>query len=142
MDGMSIESLRSNRDTFRIRWVMVIYVAGAAPSPSDSQLQQDGGQFKHNLGWSRIQQDWANTDYYAYLWGQWTFVNPEAVNINVFTTPGIDYANHSNLVEEAIDMVETDRADSIYICTTPDYNMYVPNTTSFETDFIYPHEAV
>jgi hypothetical protein len=76
------------------------------------------------------------------LWGQFTFSNPEAVDINVFTTPGVDYMNNSNLVEEAIDMVERDRADSVYICTTPDYNMFVPSTTSFDSDFIYPEEAV
>jgi phage tail sheath protein FI len=85
---------------------------------------------------------WANTDYYAYLWGQYTFNNPEAVNINVFTTPGIDYVNNSNLVESAIDMIEQDRADSIYICTTPDYQMFTPSLGSFDTDFIYPEEAV
>ena len=39
-------------------------------------------------------------------------------------------------------MVETDRADSIYICTTPDYNMFVNNTSNFDTDFIYPEEVV
>jgi phage tail sheath protein FI len=87
-------------------------------------------------------QRWANTDYYAYLWGQSTFANPEAVNINLFVTPGIDYVNNSNLVESAIDMIETDRADSVYICTTPDYNMFVNNTRSFTTDFIYPEESV
>ena len=86
-------------------------------------------------------QDWANTDYYAYLLGQRTFVNPEAVNINVFTTPGIDYVNHSDLVESAIDMVENDRADSIYICTTPDYQMFTP-TLGDSADLIYPQEAV
>jgi hypothetical protein len=86
-------------------------------------------------------QDWANTDYYAYLLGQKTFANPEAVNINVFVTPGIDYVNNSNLVEDSIDMIENDRADSIYICTTPDYNMFVP-TTGDQLDFIYPQEAV
>jgi len=86
-------------------------------------------------------QDWANTDYYAYLLGQRSFANPEAVNINVFVTPGIDYVNHSNLVEDAIDMVENDRADSVYICTTPDYNMFVPSTGD-QLDFIYPQEAV
>ena len=86
-------------------------------------------------------QDYANTDYYAYLLGQQTFANPEAVNINVFTTPGIDYVNNSNLVEAAIEMVEFDRADSIYITTTPDYNMLVP-TTGEQTDIIYPQEAV
>ena len=38
-------------------------------------------------------------------------------------------------------MIETDRADSIYICTTPDYNMFVNTTSNFTGDFIYPQEA-
>ena len=114
------------------------YLKGAATSirfPSATGW----GAFKTITGPDR--QDWGNTDYYAYLWGQWTFVNPESVNINVFTTPGVDYVNNSNLVEEAIDMIETDRADSIYICTTPDYNMFVNTTSNFTGDFIYPQEA-
>ena len=61
-----------------------------------------------------------NSDYYAYLEGIWTFNNPEAVNINVFATPGIDTFDNTNLVEEAIEMIEQDRADSLYIVTTPD----------------------
>jgi phage tail sheath protein FI len=69
-----------------------------------------------------------------------TFANPEAVNINVFATPGIDYVNNSNLVEDSISMVTFDRADSIYICTTPDTAMFVPVTNI--ADFIYPTEAV
>ena len=73
--------------------------------------------------------------------GVLTFDNPEAVNINVLVTPGIDYVNNSNLVESTIDMVENDRADSIYICTTPDYNMFVPSASALQ-DFIYPQEAV
>jgi len=97
------------------------------------------GAFKTIVGPDK--QDWGNTDYYAYLWGQSTFVNPEAVNINVFTTPGVDYVNNSNLVEEAIDLIETDRADSIYICTTPDYNMFVNTTSDFTGNFIYPQES-
>ena len=58
-------------------------------------------RFPNATGWGAFKtitgpdkQDWGNTDYYAYLWGQSTFVNPEAVNINVFATPGIDYLNH------------------------------------------------
>ena len=86
-------------------------------------------------------QGFGNTDYYAYLLGQQTFSNPEAVNINVFVTPGIDYINHSDLVGSAIDMIENDRADSLYVCTTPDYNMFVPTTTNMQ-DLIYPQEAV
>ncbi len=69
-----------------------------------------------------------------------TFENPEATNINVFATPGIDFVNNSNLVEEAIDMVEFDRADSIYILTTPDSNLFTPTYTIDE--LFYPQDVV
>jgi hypothetical protein len=85
--------------------------------------------------------EYGNTDYYAYLLGQRTFANPEAVNINVFTTPGIDLQNNSDLVERAIDMIENERADSLYIATLPDYNMFVASTTEGD-NLIYPQEAV
>jgi hypothetical protein len=78
--------------------------------------------------------EFSNTDYYAYYLGIATFQNPEAVNINVFATPGIDYINNSNLVEEAVDMVTFQRADAIYIVTTPDSNLYLPT----QTDNIVP----
>lgn len=138
-DGWDIyREFRSNQDSFRLGGTG--YLAGAAPSVS-FPTATGWGQFKQiTVGEDSV--NWANTDYYAYLLGQKSFENPEAVNINIFATPGIDYVNHSNLVEDAIDMIETDRADSIYICTTPDYNMFVPNTSAFETDFIYPDEAV
>jgi len=58
------------------------------------------------------------SDYYAYLDGLDTFRNPESVNINVFATPGLDYTDNLDLVNEAIDLIEEDRADSLYICTT------------------------
>lgn len=61
-----------------------------------------------------------NSDYYAYLKGIWTFKNPEQIDINVLATPGIDTFTNTNLVESTIEMVERDRADSIYIVTTPD----------------------
>ena len=83
--------------------------------------------------------EFANTDYYAYLLGIATFNNPEAVNINVFATPGIDYVNNSNLVEEAIDMVTYQRADSVYIVTTPDCNVYLPTNVD---NVILPTQAV
>jgi len=86
-------------------------------------------------------QDFANTDYYAYLLGILSFNNPESTNINVFATPGIDYVNNSNLVELAIGMVENERADSVYIATTPDYNMYTADAGS-QYEIIYPQESV
>lgn len=61
-----------------------------------------------------------NSDYYAYLEAIWTFKNPEATNINIIATPGVDCLNHTNLVEETIEMVENDRADALYVMTTPD----------------------
>jgi hypothetical protein len=85
--------------------------------------------------------DYANTDYYAYLLGMQSMANPEAININVFVTPGIDYVNNLLLVNQAIGIVEIDRADSIYITTTPDYNMFAANTNDPE-DLILAQDAV
>lgn len=62
-----------------------------------------------------------SSDYYAFFEGIRTFANPEAVNINVFATPGIDLWDNTNLVEETIEMIEQERADSLYIVTTPDF---------------------
>ena len=60
------------------------------------------------------------SDYYAYLYGIRQFANPKSIDINVFATPGIDYVNNKSLVEEAIEMIDTERADSVYVITTPD----------------------
>jgi hypothetical protein len=60
-----------------------------------------------------------NSDYYSYLQGIQTFANPEAVDINIFATPGINFYDHSSLVNQAIDMVENERADSLYIMNSP-----------------------
>jgi hypothetical protein len=60
-----------------------------------------------------------NSDYYAYLLGIETFSNPEAVDINVFATPGINFYDHSSLTTQAIDMVENERADSLYVIGSP-----------------------
>jgi phage tail sheath protein FI len=39
-------------------------------------------------------------------------------------------------------MIETDRADSVYIATCPDYDLFSPDTSDFKTQFIYPEEIV
>lgn len=61
-----------------------------------------------------------NSDWYAYLSAARQFANPKTVDINVLATPGIDYVNNKMLVDEIIEMVETERADSVYVVTTPD----------------------
>ena len=137
-DGWDVyREYRSNNDSFTLGNTGYLINAQYSPSYPDAT---GWGAFKQITG--PDQQEWANSDFYAYLWGQQTFANPEAVDINVFVTPGIDFINNSNLVENAIDVVEQDRADSIYIMTAPDYNMFVPNTNNFDGDFIYPQEIV
>jgi len=85
---------------------------GIAGGPDGSKVFANRAQTNGDNG--------LNSDYYAYLEAIRTFNNPEAVNINVFSTPGIDTFNNSSLVEETIEIMEQDRADSFYIVTTPD----------------------
>jgi hypothetical protein len=61
-----------------------------------------------------------NSDYYAYLSAIREFANPKTIDINVLATPGIDYVNNNLLVNEVVEMVEDERADSVYVITTPD----------------------
>jgi hypothetical protein len=137
-DGWDIyREYRTNQDRFKLG--RNGYLNGACPSIKYPTATGWGAFKQITVGDNT--QDYANTDYYAYLLGQRTFSNPEAVNINLFVTPGIDYVNHSDLVESGIDMIENDRADSLYVCTTPDYNMFVPSTQG-NLDLIYPQEAV
>lgn len=70
----------------------------------------NGGVFSSSVG---------NSDYYSFLEGIQTFSNPEAVDINVFATPGLNFFEHSSLTTQAIDMIENDRADSLYIISPP-----------------------
>ena len=67
-----------------------------------------------------------SSDYYAYLYGIQQYQNPESININVLATPGIDFSNNELLVKQAIEIVEDDRSDSLYIIDAP----FVGDTTS------------
>jgi hypothetical protein len=137
-DGWDIyREYRTNEDRFKLG--ASGYLAGAAPSTRYPTATGDG-LFKR-IAVQNNTQDFANTDYYAYLLGILTFSNPEATNINVFATSSMDYVNNSNLAEAAIDMIQYQRADSVYIATTPDYSMYTPDGTS-QFNIIYPQEAV
>ena len=55
-----------------------------------------------------------------------TFNNPEEISINLFSTPGINWLDNSLLVKEVIDMIEKERADSLYVIDSPDIN--IPQT--------------
>jgi hypothetical protein len=137
-DGWDIyRESRTNEDRFQIG--RAGYLNGACPSTRYPNAKGWGAFKEISLGDGT--QNFANTDYYAYLLGQQTFANPEATNINVFVTPGIDYVNNSNLVEDAVQMIEFNRADSLYITTTPDVDLFTP-TIGGSDIFIYPTEAV
>jgi len=137
-DGWDIyREYRTNEDRFQIG--RAGFLRGACPTSRYPNASGWGAFKEISLGDGT--QNFANTDYYAYLLGQQTFANPESTNINVFVTPGIDYVNNSNLVEDAVQMIEFNRADSLYITTTPDYDLYLPTTTGGD-GLIYPTEAV
>ena len=78
-----------------------------------------------------------STDYYAYLAGARQFSNPEAVDINVFATPGIDYVNNTLLSHEILSMIEEERGDAIYVMTTPDKPF-----GNHDNDMYYPADVV
>ena len=135
-DGWDIyREYRTNGDQFRIGGSG--FLKGYCGSDPRYPLATGQGTFKLT-SFDGIEM--ATTDYYAYLLGQLTFNNPEAININVFTTPGIDFVNNGNLVEDAIEMIEQQRADSIYIMTSPDVNLFLPTVTA--DDIITPTELV
>ena len=137
-DGWDIyRDYRTNEDRFRLG--ASGYLAGAAPSTRYPSASGEG-MFKRIIV-DKNTQDFANTDYYAYLLGILSFQNPESTNINVFATSSIDYVNNPKLVESAINMIQFSRADSVYICTTPDYPMYTTDTNNSDL-IIYPQEAV
>lgn len=65
-----------------------------------------------------------SSDYYAFLAGYRQFMNPEAVDINLFATPGIDLFNNILLTEDAMNVIEDDddgrKGDALYVVTIPD----------------------
>lgn len=112
-DGWDIyRESRSNTDEFKINKYEGYFNESNGEGYSFDRIV--GGE---TLG---INQPAITSDWYAYLAGIRQFANPEAVDINVFATPGIDIINNTSLVEETIEMIEEERADSIYVVTTPD----------------------
>jgi hypothetical protein len=137
-DGWDIyREYRTNEDRFRLGGSGYL---GGASSSTRYPTASGNGMFKQ-ITVNQNSVDWANTDYYAYLLGIQTFANPEATNINIFATAGIDLINFNGLAEDSINMIQFDRADSIYIATLPDYDMFTPDASNVN-DRILPQEAV
>jgi len=103
---------RTNTDNFKMTQYRGFINQGSGEGYSFNKIKDP-----ESLG---LNQNGITSDWYAYLAGIRQFSNPEQSDINVFATPGIDYVNQTLLVKEAIEMIEEERADSIYVVTTPD----------------------
>jgi hypothetical protein len=61
-----------------------------------------------------------SNDYQAWENGINTFANSEDVSINLFATPGINFSDNLGLVNEAIELIEQKRGDSLFVVDAPD----------------------
>jgi hypothetical protein len=65
----------------------------------------------------------ATNDYQAWETAINTFANPENITINLFATPGINWSDQNALVLDTIEMIETQRTDTLYVIDSPDNNI-------------------
>ena len=124
---------RSNSDEFRYNKYKGNFNYNSGKGTNFSMLRNPED---YNLEEGR---KYLNSDYYAYLGAIRCFANPKDIDINVLATPGIDYVNNKSLTNEVVDMVENERADSIYVVTTPDKPFGSGDT---EGEMFTPEEAV
>ena len=135
-DGWDVyRDQRSNTDNFRRAKYLGDF----------NELSGEGLAFNaiDNPDLLKLNQPAITSDWYAYLSAIRQFSNPEEVDINVFATPGIDLINNKMLAQEVIEMIEEERADSIYVATMPDKpmgasdfidEMYTPDDVVYELD--------
>ena len=72
-----------------------------------------------------------------------TFDNPEEVTINVFATPGINWSDQNVLVQDTIEMIETERTDSLFVIDAPDSDVPVTvSTTGTKNDVLAAQDIV
>ena len=76
------------------------------------------------------------------MYGIRTFQNPEEIAINILATPGIDVLNNTDLVRDAIEVVEEKRLDAIYLPTLPDIKLLNNNNPSDTESWYYAEDIV
>ena len=72
-----------------------------------------------------LNNDIPTNDFQAWEMAINTFSNPENISINLFATPGIDWANQTQLIENTITMIEEERTDTLYVIDSPQVNNIV-----------------
>ena len=85
-----------------------------------------------------LNQNGITSDWYAYLSAFRQFANTNATDINVLALPNVDPINATLLTEEAIDMIEEERGDTLYIMNLPDK----PNGAGDYIDSMYSAERI
>jgi hypothetical protein len=83
----------------------------------------------------------ATNDFQAWETAIQTFGNPEEVTINLFATPGIDWAFETVLVQDTIEMVEQQRADTLYVIDAPKVG-YQQEVGAPKQDTLFASEVV
>jgi hypothetical protein len=114
LDGQTYGDARSRKFTF--------VVAGGFDGWDEHRIQRSNGDlFRKGGSFDGVDDGITpSNDYQAWETAIATFSNPESVTINLFATPGINWSDHLTLVKSTIDMIETDRADSLYVIDAPD----------------------
>ena len=64
-----------------------------------------------------------NSDYDAYKEAYQIYEDTERTPINLFATPGINWQNNTELVKDALEIIEEIRQDALYIIDAPDANL-------------------
>jgi hypothetical protein len=73
-------------------------------------------------------------DFQAWEMGIETFANPESVTINLFSTPGINWAYQTTLIQNTIDMIENQRTDTLYVIDAPQGDVATYNGDNGKAD--------
>jgi hypothetical protein len=82
----------------------------------------------------------AMNDFQAWETAINTFANPEEVTINLFATPGVNWSDQNILVLDTINMIQTQRTDTLYVIDTPDVE--IPKTIGSKQDVLAAQDIV
>jgi len=83
----------------------------------------------------------ATNDFQAWETAIDTFSNPEALTINLFATPGLNWSDNNILIQDTIEMIEKQRTDSLYVIDCPDITIPVSVGTT-KADVVAANDIV
>jgi hypothetical protein len=89
----------------------------------DVNYETLGGRSISNLFAQGGLNEFPNSDYNAYKEAYQIYEDVERTPINLFTTPGINWSQNTELVKDVLEIVEEIRQDTLYIIDAPDANI-------------------